>query len=133
MKYANNPFNIRYSALNNWKGQIGQSNGFCLFSDLSFGVRACAYLLMRTYRKYNLVTYSQVIERFAPPSENDTQNYVNNVCNALHVFPFDVLRTQGNYVGLMRIMAQIESGTKLSPDYILNVMKRFKLSPYECK
>jgi hypothetical protein len=46
----NNPGNIRWSAANNWDGQIGQdANGFVIFSDPVFGLRAL-FKLLETYK-----------------------------------------------------------------------------------
>lgn len=123
----NNPFNIRFSKGNHWKGQEGSTKGFCNFSGMDFGVRAAAYLLIRSYRSKGIVTYSKIIERFAPPSENSTVSYVEFVCKNLHVFPFDKLDCVSNYVGILRYMAQFETGTKLSGEYILHIIRYYKL------
>lgn len=122
-----NPFNIRFSKGNHWKGQVGNTKGFCDFASIDFGVRAAAYLLVRSYRSKGITTYSKIIERFAPPSENNTASYVEFVCKNLHVFPFDTLSCVSNYVGILRYMAKYETGTDLSGDYVLSIIKYFKL------
>lgn len=74
----NNPFNIR-SSRNKWLGQIGSRKGFCEFSSLGYGIRA-VLVLMCTYRdKYHLKTVRDVVTRFAPPSENKTEDYIKYV------------------------------------------------------
>ena len=75
----NNPLNIRYSVKNRWIGQTGETRGFCNFSSTVYCVRACAYLLMRSYRKRGKRTYAELIETFAPPVENPTHDYVTFV------------------------------------------------------
>ena len=65
----NNPLNIRYVKRNCWKG-LDLDNpcrkGFCNFIDVRYSIRACAVLLMQTYRKKGLRTYAELINRFAP-------------------------------------------------------------------
>lgn len=130
-----NPFNIKYSPLNRWKGQVGQTKGFCNFSDLSFGVRAAAYLLMISYRKKGIVTYGKIIQTFAPASENNTSAYITFVCNSLHVFPFDVVKTIGNYCGLLHYMSVFEVGhaSSVSASYCREIINHYKFTVKDYK
>lgn len=88
-----NPANIRYVETNSWKGLVGSENGFCKFEREVYGVRA----LIRTLRTYvvhhHLCTVSSIISRFAPPSENDTQSYIDYVCKMMipKVYPNKIL------------------------------------------
>jgi len=75
----NNPFNIRYSSLNNWLGLLGNVNGFCKFSLPYYGVRAFA-LLYRTYLRSGRDTISRFIRSYAPSAENNTALYIKFVC-----------------------------------------------------
>lgn len=77
----NNPFNIRYNNINRWKGLVGSNKGFCVFSDVEFGLRAGIYLLRKYIDVYKLNTVPKIISRFAPPNENDTCAYISYVCN----------------------------------------------------
>lgn len=124
----NNPFNIRYNPKNKWKGQDGDTRGFCNFVSLEFGVRAAAYLLIKSYRQKGLVTYSEIISRFAPSSENETGNYISFVCSKLHVFPFDEVSSLGAYAGLLHYMWIFEQGSGYvwSSQGILKVLLKFK-------
>lgn len=72
----NNPANIRHGA--HWIGLAVAQNdsSFCTFKEMIFGVRALLVLL-RTYKyKYDCVTLREVINRFAPPCENNTYAYM---------------------------------------------------------
>lgn len=134
MRYKNNPFNIRYSNLNRWKGLLGQYNGFCTFVSLDYGVRTAAYLLMISYRKRGLRTYAELINAFAPPQENDTWSYIKFVTDKLHVMPFDVPHSAANFAGLLHYMWIFEQGSRSNPwptHWILNVINSFKLVPYD--
>ena len=84
----NNPLNIRFNAVNAWKGKVlpntDKNNTFEQFINLAYGYRA-ALSLLRTYiRKYKCDTVAKIITKWAPPTENNTQGYINNVCNIVH-------------------------------------------------
>lgn len=106
----NNPLNIRYSPFNKWKGQSGQTKGFCNFLRLKFGIRAAAILLIRSYDKEDFKTYEEKIRRFAPPSENPTSNYVSYVCTKCNVFPFDMPASIEDYATMIYYMWCYEQG-----------------------
>lgn len=120
----NNPLNVRYNPLNKWKGQIGSTNGFCDFESQEFGIRAAAYLILRSYKRKGIITYAQIIQRFAPPSENKTNLYINYVCNQCHSLPFDVPSGINEYVDLLFAMSYFE-GNPLFELYIKDVIKKY--------
>ena len=109
----NNPLNIRYSASNAWKGQIGyDDNKFAKFDSVVNGLRA-AYINLRTY--YNgkkLRTIRQIIYTWAPVADNNphNENYVNHVASVAGVnsgteltFNFET------YSKIVKAMSQFES------------------------
>lgn len=77
-----NPCNIRYSSRSNWLGQVGQKKGFAKFSSFVYGWRA-ALLLIRNYIIHGYDTIPKIISRWAPPSENHTEVYINTVVSGL--------------------------------------------------
>lgn len=83
MYSINNPCNIRYSSKTEWRGQIGSRHGFCYFTEMLYGYRAFL-LLCRTYhRKYNIATVQAFVQKYAPPSENNTPSYIGFVVSGL--------------------------------------------------
>lgn len=88
MKYANNPANIRFVPVNKWYGlvPVPKQRIFCEFTSLEYGLRALLYLLTKYYYKYNLTSVSDIIARFAPPSENVTDRYIMYVENQVKRF-----------------------------------------------
>ena len=77
----NNPLNIRISNTS-WNGKVtpNTDGAFEQFIDLAHGYRA-ALVTLRTYiNKYGLNTVRKMIGRWAPPSENNTESYITNVC-----------------------------------------------------
>lgn len=76
----NNPLNIRKSAANAWKGKVvpGTDSAFEQFITMAYGYRAALYLL-RKYIGQGNNTIRKIIGKWAPPSENNTTAYINNV------------------------------------------------------
>ena len=86
----NNPLNIRRTAKDQWKGLRAQQTdaSFCQFESLEYGWRAAFYLLTRTYyHKYRLYTIRAIINKWAPPNENLTSTYIQNVCQLAKIGP----------------------------------------------
>jgi len=77
----NNPLNIRLGKTK-WKGQVDiqTDTAFCQFIAPEWGFRA-AFCLFRTYAtKYRLTCVKDIVTRWAPASENNTQRYIQRVC-----------------------------------------------------
>lgn len=87
----NNPGNIDYNRANKWKGQLGLEVGtpkprFARFDTPENGIRAIAKLLLGYHRK-GFTTVAAMINRWAPPVENDTGSYAHAVAKRLGVKP----------------------------------------------
>lgn len=104
-----NPLNVRYVEANKWKGQSGQYKGFAMFNSVEDGLRAAMKILLVYMGKYRLVTVAQIINRWAPPSENNTKQYVWNVCKASSLYASDAIATKQEFINLVVSMAFIES------------------------
>ena len=78
----NNPLNIRFSPMNNWKGQTGSNKGFCVFESLEFGYRA-ALVLLSNYQRKGYDTVAKIVSHWAPASENDTEAYIDYVATSV--------------------------------------------------
>ncbi|TXU14378.1 hypothetical protein D4N06_20570 [Klebsiella pneumoniae] len=89
----NNPGNLDNT--NPWQGLIAnpEESRFATFKDPTWGVRALAVTLITYHDKRKakdgsrIDTIREVIERWAPPSENDTEAYVQAVAKAVGVSP----------------------------------------------
>jgi hypothetical protein len=74
----NNPGNIRLG--NDWVGEIvGNDSNFETFKAVEYGIRALHILLDVYARKYNAVNAHDIIHRFAPMHENQTNSYIISV------------------------------------------------------
>lgn len=96
----NNPGNIRLNAHVHWLGQSDeQTDGsFVQFDKPEYGIRAICRI-MRSYKRQGIDTLDDAINRWAPPSENDTTAYVNAVCKGCGKEPsepvdFDLIMPQ---------------------------------------
>lgn len=129
----NNPFNIRSNA-NNWIGlaEPRETRGFCNFRDIDFGIRAACILVLRSYRKADCLTVSEIINRFAPLMENNTGAYVDFVCSTLGVLPFDIPRSQWDFALMLNAMSIFE-GNCVSASQIYCVMKDYNIKPLNRK
>ncbi|MBD1590347.1 structural protein P5 [Pseudomonas typographi] len=98
----NNPGNIDFNPRNNWQGQLGIEVGvpyprFARFDTPENGIRALAKLLLAYRGKDGMPgvgapgidTVREIISRWAPGGENDTEAYIASVANYLGVKPND--------------------------------------------
>lgn len=111
----NNPLNIRSSKTYKWLGQTGSdSDGFCVFVSLLKGVRA-AFALIRSYNhNHKIDTIRGIITRWAPPNENDTESYINNVATAAGLSPDERIHYGSQQMRIVvKEMARIESKMSL--------------------
>ena len=117
----NNPLNIRKVPGVRWRGEIlplkGDGGSFVRFESIEWGVRA-ALKLLRTYRdKYAATSIKEIITRWAPPTENNTDNYIDAVCR-LTSFGGNERLTEKEWPALIKAMAVIESRLLISDETI---------------
>ena len=118
----NNPLNIRRGK-DQWQGLRAQQTdaSFCQFESLEYGWRAAFYLLTRTYyHKYRLYTIRKIISKWAPPNENLTETYIQNVCRLTGIAPDEPIGIPSDqpqrWMAVGMAMAIQENGTQ-SLDY----------------
>ena len=84
-----NPGNLREAADGGecWDGERSTNDDLAFeeFDSPEYGIRALCRVLLVYYSKYNLNTVEKIINRYAPPSENDTTAYIDVVCRRLGV------------------------------------------------
>ncbi|HEK0716344.1 TPA: structural protein [Proteus mirabilis] len=96
----NNPGNIRHGS--KWQGLSAQQTDkdFCQFVSTEYGIRAI-YVLMRTYeKKYGLCSIREIINRYAPPKENNTEGYIKRVAKELNVSTEDCVSVSKKEVAI---------------------------------
>lgn len=131
----NNPGAIAKSAFR-WDGaSADQPPGrFIAFDTPEDGIRAMARNLDTYGSKYGLNTVAGIINRWAPPSENDTRQYAATVAKALGVDPNQPLDLGNPQVKakLMTAMARVEAGRDhYTEDQMLGAISGGKGTPMQ--
>lgn len=108
-----NPGNIRLGE--SWLGLRTKQTDpdFCQFTSMIYGCRALLKLLRTYVEKRGCTTIRKVVERWAPPSENDTSSYVLSVAAACRRDPDERLPVDVDpliYLDLARAIARHECG-----------------------
>lgn len=135
----NNPGDLRTGI--SWLGAIGSENGFITFKSIDWGLRALAYDLSNKYFKDGLTTISEIITKYAPPTENDTQAYIDAVSYSMGITPDSNLNLNSDILqSLIRAVithelgasyssmitdADIQDGIQLVPQNILDTLGNF--------
>ena len=87
LNYRNyNPLNIRTTNIP-WEGKVGNNAGFETFSSPEYGYRAAAKNLYTYNERDGLNTTRELISKWAPNNENNTEAYVQKVAKDLDVDP----------------------------------------------
>lgn len=111
----NNPGNIRKSAAD-WVGKVeGSDPDFETFDTPTNGVRALAKVLIAYQDKHACRTVRQLIDRWAPPNENDTDAYVDAVASAVGVEPDDTIIVDDPHVLTALVIAVIQHENGMQP------------------
>ena len=114
----NNPLNIRRSR-DKWKGMSPKQTDphFEQFQTMAYGYRA-AFVLLRTYRqKYGYNTIRKIVKRWAPPSENNTDRYIENVSRWTGIAPDKLIAGQdaNAMIAIVAAMSRMENGREANP------------------
>ena len=117
----NNPLNIRHSA-DQWEGMRAEQTdpAFVQFETMAYGYRA-AWKTLESYSKYfhdlpKAFNVRNIIMRWAPPTENDTDNYIRTVLSLTGLGGNENLTQPSRATGyerlelLVRAMTTIECG-----------------------
>ena len=106
----NNPLNIRKSNTK-FLGEIASTNAFKDFINREFGYRA-AFRNINTYISiYKVDTLEKIISRWAPDNENDTEAYIQFVCNKTNLKrDKQFIKSDNQLIDLIYAMSWIENG-----------------------
>lgn len=122
-----NPGNIRHAKGTRWQGMATPQTDpqFVQFTNPRWGIRAIARVLITYQEKCQapdgspIDTVRDIIQRWAPPNENNTDAYTNSVARALNVNPdtstidvydLDIMRA------LVTVIIRHENGPGPLPD-----------------
>jgi len=119
----NNPGNIR-NGVAQWQGAATAQPdaAFVTFTNAFWGIRALSKILLSYQRKYGLWTIREMIERWAPPGENDTAAYIAAVSQEVGVLPDDHLALGADAAHLEKLTRAIihhENGGVIYQDEVI--------------
>lgn len=95
-----NPGNIDRTA-DKWQGMAADQSSdsrFVVFVAPQWGIRAMVKVLLSYQRKHGIKTIRGIINRWAPPNENNTDAYVSQVAKACGVDPDDTIDIENKAV-----------------------------------
>jgi len=106
----NNPGNIRHG--DQWVGLATEQEdpSFCSFIKPEYGIRAMGKILVNYQRRYGINTVRGIINRWAPPVENDTDAYVVHVADVVGVDPDEKVVVADVLAKLIPVIIKHENG-----------------------
>jgi hypothetical protein len=107
----NNPLNIRKSS-DVFVGEVKSADSeFKQFKSAAYGYRAAMRVISTYVLRYKLGTVAEVIERWAPKSENDTKSYLNSVVKRSGLAADHKLALErSELIALVAAMSFVENG-----------------------
>lgn len=103
----NNPLNIRIG--NDWVGEgVADNNQFEGFISPEYGIRAGVKIL-QSYQRRGMDTLAEIISTWAPPNENNTQQYIVSVSGRAGLTPETIINSS-HYASLISAMIWHENG-----------------------
>ena len=121
----NNPLNIRKG--NNWKGErpVQKDKAFEEFVSMEYGIRAGFKLIRNYVTGFNglaakMNTIDKIIRRWAPPTENATQKYIDFVSKDSGIPAHQRLafNDKAKMVAIVDAMIFVECGQRVSREII---------------
>ena len=135
----NNPLNIRHSA-DQWQGASEEQTdpSFVQFKTMEHGYRA-AWKILESYWKFfhrtkQAFNVKNIISRWAPPTENDTKQYIRTVLSLTSIGGKENLLPPSNPSGygklskLMSAMTVMENGICMSQVDTEAIYQGYKLA-----
>jgi len=120
-----NPGNIRKTKTF-WEGEVkGSDKSFKTFISMEYGYRAI-FVLLRSYINKGFDTIEKIINRYAPPTENKTSQYVKHVSERTGI-PKDQklsFHESNKMINIVAAISRSENGVVANMD---DVNKGFKL------
>lgn len=91
---------------------VSTDKAFCQFISMRWGLRAAVIILKKYITKYECDTIRKIINRWAPPSENDTVSYVDTVCQRTCLKPNEKLKftDKASLCSIILAMSYVENG-----------------------
>lgn len=116
-----------------WRGMAADQSTdprFVVFQSATWGIKAACEILINYQLRHGLYTVDGIINRWAPPVENNTHAYVDAVARALSVAPTDPIDvTKPETLGvLVRAIILHENGQQPYDDLTIDTGVQLALS-----
>lgn len=114
----NNPGGIEHEPGIVWAGQSQEQpdKTFVKFIGPGWGLRAIVKTLHTYQTKDNVKTMREAVSRWAPPNENDTEAYIDDVCQRCSVGEDDVIDFANVMPSLVKAIVIHENGACIYDD-----------------
>ena len=135
----NNPLNIRHSA-DQWQGAREEQTdkSFVQFKSMAYGYRAAWKTLQSYYNRFCMqskaFTVRNIISRWAPPKENDTEAYIRTVLRLSgiggkeNLLPPANVDSYGRLSKLVAAMTSMECGIRMNQVDEEAIFRGYKLA-----
>lgn len=110
----NNPGNFRPGI--EWLGISGKDEGYLIFSDIKYGIRAMALNLYNNYYLYGKTDLQSFIRKYAPSADNNNPDtYANTVADQIGISVTDDMALSfERTAAILRAMMNVELGNNYS-------------------
>ena len=117
----NNPLNIRIGCKWKYEKPVNTDGVFEQFTQMRYGCRAAFLLLKRYIQTYHRNNVKEIISRWAPSNENNTELYIKRVCLYMKILPTTSIRFEDKdtMYSLFQAMAMVECGQKIDIDVVM--------------
>lgn len=113
----NNPGNIEETGTP-WRGRVADDGRFIIFDKPENGIRAISRILDTYSNKYGINTLERIINRWAPPVENDTESYIQHAEKVLKVSRHTPIGFQ-HRLDLIKVIIKHENGVQPYSDQVI--------------
>ena len=119
----NNPGNLVRTGIS-WQGKVAHAQNsdpqFEQFTSLAYGLRAMMIDIAGDIAE-GTNTLTALVNEYAPPSENNTNSYVNFVSQATGILPdVQIPMSKTIFLALIKAKVMMENGTNAANQYISN-------------
>ena len=106
----NNPGNLIYNAAIQWNGQTGSDGRYAMFNTAVNGIRALMLDIWNDYYKDGKQSLRALIAEYAPPIENATDSYLDDVSARTLLKPDQSFLWRQEIIGIARAIVHHENG-----------------------
>jgi hypothetical protein len=108
-----------------WTGETtGTDTRFKTFKSPAYGYRAI-FVLLDSYVKKGFDTIEEIISKYAPSNENNTNGYIESVSKLTNLQPDEAV-TKNDYIKIAAAISQVENGIKPNTQHLTEGFNLFK-------